>query len=432
MNCQVLSTLYVKANGEILCECDAGEAVSLGQVALSADWSVADVLNNEQYAHIRKAFAASSPPWGDVCHACAFLRANERLADTLAEKRITKMQVEPSLHCAISCPCCSRHRQIKQRTGPHVLDLVLFERLLESCRDSGYRVDFIEYCGQGEPLSHPEFAKVVSTARAVLPAAKQRLITNGNYVFADVVCSGSLDEIYVSCDGVYQESYGSYRINGSVEKALKFMSDAKSSHHPAPLVVWKYILFEFNDSDEELVAAQKKAMEMGIDAISFIVTHTRFKSHRFDSERLKAIPVVAPITVLDRTPIHDGVNVVGQPVGPRDSRLASFLRYSDCVLDEVRLVGKQYLTVRGWAIAKDGKEIEALAILCDNREVGKATIGLPRPDVMATYRCSSRAKPGFFLITQLDRPLGPVVSIVARIVLGRDRRDDFEVLYRFS
>jgi hypothetical protein len=173
-------------------------------------------------------------------------------------------------------------------------------------------------------------------------------------------------------------------------------------------------------------------MEMGIDAISFILTHTRFKSHRFDSGRLEAIPVVAPITVLDRTPIHDGVNVVGQPVGPRDSRLGPILKYSECVVDEVRLVGKQYLTVRGWAISKQGKEIEALTIFCDSREVGRATTGLPRPDVMANYPDSSGAKPGFFLTTQLDRPLGRVVSIVARMILGRDQCEDFEVLYRFD
>lgn len=421
----------MKANGEIPCECDAGESISLGWAQPSKEWSIEDVIHGRQYTQIRTAFRAGTLPWSDVCHSCAFLRTKELLLDNLAQKRITKIQIEPSLHCTISCPCCNRHRQIRERRKPHILDIAVFEQLLKSCRDSDYRVDFVEYCGQGEPLSHPEFPTLVSLARSILPNTRQRLITNGNYNFESALGGSLPDEIYVSCDGVYQESYGQYRINGSVDMALEFMSNAKSSCDSAPLVVWKYILFEFNDSDEELIAAQKKAMEMGIDSISFILTHTRFKSHRFDTDRINAVPVVTPITMVDRTPIHDGINVAGKPAGPNDSRLARLLRYTDCAIDEARLVGKEHLTVRGWAIGKHGRDIEGLSILCNGRKIGEATIGLPRPDVVASYPDAQHSKPGYFMTARLDQPLGRVVSVVAHIRLDKKRTEEFEVVFRF-
>lgn len=56
MNCDILSTLYVKSNGEILCNDDFGERVSLGSCRQSADDpDIHQTLNNDRYQHIREA-----------------------------------------------------------------------------------------------------------------------------------------------------------------------------------------------------------------------------------------------------------------------------------------------------------------------------------------------------------------------------------------
>jgi len=62
MNCKTLSTLFVRANGEIVCEDDNGLKISLGEVFSTDEWSIGNIFDNEKYQHIRKALAMGFPP----------------------------------------------------------------------------------------------------------------------------------------------------------------------------------------------------------------------------------------------------------------------------------------------------------------------------------------------------------------------------------
>jgi hypothetical protein len=76
----------------------------------------------------------------------------------------------------------------------------------------------IEYAGQGEPLAHPRFPGLVDLGRALFSETRQRLITNGNYDYSARTGRRAPDEIYVSCDGAFQESYEKYRIGGDEKR----------------------------------------------------------------------------------------------------------------------------------------------------------------------------------------------------------------------
>ncbi len=179
----------------------------------------------------------------------------------------------------------------------------LFDRLIASCADAGFRIDEIEYCGQGEPLSNPHFSEFVRLARSAYPGALQRLITNGNYDFGQALKGQILDEVVVSCDGLWQSSYEQYRVHGSVSLALQFMADAASLEGSSrPFVVWKYILFEFNDSPEELLAAQEKAVLLGVDKLVFVVTHSKFRSRRWTVANAGELPISRSLARVTWTP----------------------------------------------------------------------------------------------------------------------------------
>ncbi len=109
----------------------------------------------------------------------------------------------------------------------------------------------------------------------------------------------------VSCDGVYPESYARYRIGGKVERPLQFMRDAmKDTCQFPPIVVWKYILFEWNDSFEEIRAAQELAQEIGVTALLFVYTHSAGKSQRYTLNNPGDFPILAPNVNINATPIH--------------------------------------------------------------------------------------------------------------------------------
>ncbi|MCC7201167.1 MAG: radical SAM protein [Nitrospirae bacterium] len=301
MNCEILNTLYVKSNGDIPCNCDFGEQILLGKVAPDEpSWNILNVLTNEKYAHIRKTLASGTMPWGDICGKCAFIRGNESLTDYLAQKKIRKIQIEPSLACNLRCPCCSNQTHRKTRPKQHLMTLEVFKVLMSSLTQNSYLTESIEYCGQGDPLMHPKFVEFVKIARLYYPSAIQRLITNGNFDYCKTMNNELIEQLYVSCDGVFQGSYEKYRIGGSVDKAIKFMKDAKKSGNVRKLI-WKYILFEFNDSNEELIAAQHLANSIGVDLLMFVFTHSQFKSIKYKPETISELPIIYPIVTTNHT-----------------------------------------------------------------------------------------------------------------------------------
>lgn len=307
MNCEILHTLYVRTNGDVPCNDDAGEPLLLGLIRPEmTSWSASELLFNHRYRHIRDSLARGQMPWPDTCGRCAFFRPNEPFADFLAQKAIRKIQIEPTLACRLRCPGCSNQTQVRVRPQPLAMDLGMFERILLSLRRENFSVAEIEYCGQGEPLLHPAFPEFVRLARRHFPATAQRLITSGNFDFQTATGGERIDEVIVSCDGAFPASYERYRIGGDIEVALRFLRDAQAAvvAHGRGRVAWKYILFEWNDSTPELQAARDLATELGLEWLLFVYTHSAGKSRRYTTDNLAAFPVVGPNVTTNATPIH--------------------------------------------------------------------------------------------------------------------------------
>lgn len=268
MNCEILKTLYVKANGVIPCNDDAGEALCLGKVG--NDWSPTKFFSTT-IEKIRSEFLQGKVPWPGICENCAFLLAEDPKVDDGDSRIIEKFQVEPALACNLKCPACCNQEQIQYAKKPRVMSLETYSLALKALSTEGYQILEIEYCGQGEPLLNRQFSDFVDISRQLFPHAKQRLITNGNADYSEALGGEYIDQIIVSCDGFYQKNYEKSRVGGDIARVLKFILDACSEDEKVrPEVIWKYILFEFNDSDDELNAAQNMANEVGVDTLIFV------------------------------------------------------------------------------------------------------------------------------------------------------------------
>ena len=434
MNCRILNSLYIRANGEIVCDCDAGKEFSLGKVFSKDEWSINDILDNEKYDHIRISFSMGFPPWKDICINCALFNSGALFVDNLKNKEIRTIQIETSLKCNLSCGGC--RLEINKRPYPHLMDLKVFERLLKSCVESGFKVENIEFCGNGEPLSHPNFSDFVRLAHSIMPEAKQILVTNGNWDYKKSLKDQYLDLIYVSCDGLYQSSYEKYRVNGSVSKALKFMADVKSSNLPKiPIVIWKYILFDYNDSDEELKAAQEKAVEIGVDKLMFVFTHTPHESKRFNNENIHEIPIVSPIVSNFSMEKLTHITQIGKPLNSNDSRNIEdsneISRMIYCVIDDVHISDNNFITIKGWAMDKKSQSIKNISIYCDDQFIGKARFGL-REDVLRAYPELKNDKYGFILNHKLSKPLNSPTKIILQLMTNEGITEDFSVNYLFD
>ena len=204
------------------------------------------------------------------------------------------LQVEPSHRCRLDCPDCPP----KLGGPPHSMPLSFWEALLDNLQRQGVaHIRTIEFNGIGEPLMNPELPQMVALAEQAFPGSERVLTTNGNFDFTDDLGRAPVDTLRVKADGVDQRSYAHYRRGGSLAEALEFLEEAASSRDRRGTprrVEWRYILFRWNDSDEEIRTAARMAAELGVDC-HFELSFGRRASRRFTSDNLdEALSGLAP------------------------------------------------------------------------------------------------------------------------------------------
>jgi len=428
VNCLITRRLYIRANGDIPCYDDAGDRTILGRVSEADDWTIQSVFDNASYTHVRGSLGRGEAPWPALCGTCAVFRPHESFSDPLASRVLETLLVEPSLACSLRCPACSQHDQIRERPKPFRLRPELFRAALRSLRREGYEIHEIEYCGQGEPLNQPRLRELVDLGREYYPAAPQRLVTNGNFHYDRLLGGVALDDIVVSCDGLYQGSYEKYRVGGDVSRVLQFMADIpKQVGGRRQRVIWKYILFEFNDSDEELRAAQEKAADLDVDCLMFVFTQTNFKSRRYTLANATDFPIFGSNVSVAGTPGHyrnsKSLPLLRGTLEPAVARRPIWRRLGrhsiDCIfmLDDLRQLTATEFALHGWVLSK--QPVGQIQFARNGQSVGTARLGMPRPDVDAAFPAYRNANAGYeFKWRERDIADGP--HTIEATIIGSD------------
>jgi hypothetical protein len=427
VNCRILRALSLKSDGHLSCDDSNGYELNLGRVTATAGWKLERLFTGPLYAHVRRSFSEGRVPWPGTCETCDLFSAGEAPADTL--NRELEVRVEPTLECRLRCPSCKRGKEAAQRNaGEWFLDPGVLRRLLEECRDTGRRVPLISYLGWGEPLEHPRFDELVGVGREVLPTAAQELTTIGHADFRRSVRGAVLDRIIVSCDGVTQAAYERYRKGGDLAAALRFMGDAKRHAAGAPVVQWKYIVFEHTDAEEDLLEAQRLADALGVDSLLFILTNSKGRSPRFTPANLGEFPLVSPRArvspaaalqravapaELDRGRTHDGYRGGGA-----------------CFVDSARLTAAGLLQLEGWALGPDGGPVERLDVRVHGRFAGSVRPEVERRDVMLARLAGKGTRCGFVALAPVRPEAGEAVVDV--VTHAGERRERFAFAFRWS
>jgi len=396
MNCDILSTLYVKSNGEILCNDDFGERVSLGSCRQSADDpDIHQTLNNDRYQNIREALKNDRTPWPEVCENCSFFRPDEPYSNDLLQKRIIqKIQIEASLACALKCPECSNLIQIKTRSGGRHFTPEMMADLLGDLKENHYQIRSIEYCGQGEPLNNPRFPELLATARKIYPDTLQRVITNGNHDFAKTINSEYVEETVVAIDGAFQESYEKYRVKGSITKAFKFLNDAIACQKPkGGIVVWKYVLFETNDSERELLEAQRLGDEFGVTRLWFVHSHTGNRSKKYTYDNPHTIPIQYSNVKIDSHPSYfrHAITIIPDELPHKITGNDSIK--CTIAVDRVVIHENGSINISGWANSQT--KLSHVTLEIEDQKVGDLAFVVRRPDAGELYPVFSEVLCGF-------------------------------------
>ena len=190
----------------------------------------------------------------------------------------SRMYIECTAACNISCTeaCCAPETGITKTRQTGMLDFDLFTRVVDEAGPGLVRIDFFNY---GEAFLHKRAIEMCEYIKGRFPHIYLYTSTNG-LMFTEEsarrLARSGIDEVTFSVDGASQESYEKYRQRGKFDIAirnLRAMADEKRrAGRDLPVLNWRYILFNWNDSDEEMDRARKLAMEIGIDRLSWEIT----------------------------------------------------------------------------------------------------------------------------------------------------------------
>ena len=158
-----------------------------------------------------------------------------------------------------------------------MLDFDLFTRVIDEAGPSLGRVDFFNY---GEAFLHKRAVEMCEYIKTKFPHIYLYTSTNGLALTEEqarrLVQSG-IDEVTFSIDGATPESYVQYRQRGDFEKAIANLprpwpTRSAGSGRDVPFINWRYILFTWNDSDEEMALARRLAADIGVDRLCWEIT----------------------------------------------------------------------------------------------------------------------------------------------------------------
>ncbi|WP_043630719.1 radical SAM protein [Desulfovibrio sp. TomC] len=192
--------------------------------------------------------------------------------------RIRQLVIEPTCICNLQCNGCMQSRHdISESRDSNFLDLDFVDKWLSA---SPHSVEAIRLYNYGETFLHTGAIDFIRKTKQKKPSLTIDVATNGLKLDTpqkriNLVRSG-VDILYFSIHGGREASIQNYMTNAfSYSKILEIIADLtrlkaiyKTNN---PKLVWKYLLFSWNDSADEIKEAMDQAWRVGINDMVFVV-----------------------------------------------------------------------------------------------------------------------------------------------------------------
>ncbi|WP_406651272.1 4Fe-4S cluster-binding domain-containing protein (plasmid) [Aliisedimentitalea scapharcae] len=294
MDCHSNHSVFLRANGSLACWCDAGSKLTLKAYDPTVNYSK-DVVFGPVFSGLRGKLQKGEMPFPDYCRDCMVLASGACFNRQWEEKKeIHIFQVEASIACILECPGCMTLAARKKNHGrPWHLEVEIFEKYLSDFKNDGVSIRTIDFQGHGEPLLNRNVWKMAGLAKSYFPQANITMCTVAHGKYDRSQIHSGIDEVMFAIDGIDQKSFEENRIRGNFDKAYTFMKSfcqGVINEGREIKTIWKYILFDCNNSPEQLIRAQEMAAEAGVQEILFVNTQLGPKSSKVFS--LDEIPKV--------------------------------------------------------------------------------------------------------------------------------------------
>ena len=294
-------TVVLSCDGTIVCGC--GDAFNENPMGDARQESVLDIWRGDGFQRMRRGMQGGRP--APFCYRCGLMEIHPMDFQPpdlpiVPDAYPRELYVEPTIVCNLRCPqpACIPE-EVYDTRSIRMLPFDTYKKVLDEVGPHLERMVFYNY---GESFIHPDAFRMLRYAKDVNPRIWIWTSTNGHYFdnpekVRALVDSG-IDEIQFSIDGATQGAYEQYRKRGRLAKVLDgiraIVEERERRGTPGPWILWNYILFRWNDSDEQMELARSLAIELGVDRLTWTTTDqplgmpsTRFVPGSRDYERIR-------------------------------------------------------------------------------------------------------------------------------------------------
>ncbi len=178
-----------------------------------------------------------------------------------------KLSFDPTSVCQLKCPLCPTGQRSNGRSKG-AMEFSNYKKTVDSMAPYLYEIDLNNW---GEPFLNKDLIKMVEYAHR--KRIRTSINTNLNVALsekeaADLVKAG-LDVLYISMDGLTQETYEKYRVGGNLQRVWDnialVVKKKKQLGKKKPRIVWQFLVSKYNEHEVPKLQAVKE--KLGVDEL---------------------------------------------------------------------------------------------------------------------------------------------------------------------
>ena len=168
------------------------------------------------------------------------------------------IKIDPSPICNLRCPDCKQSNPEFKKKFNEKMTLTL-DNLKKVIEPISSQLLGVSLSLNGDPFTNKHISELISYLHK--KKISVNFPTNFSVEFSDdeinSIISSGLDTLYISLDGTNEDSYKKYRVGGNFElvknNVIRFQGIKRKLKTKRPNLIWKFVVFEHNRDEVELV-----------------------------------------------------------------------------------------------------------------------------------------------------------------------------------
>lgn len=176
----------------------------------------------------------------------------------------TRISIETGNICNLRCPLCPTGQK-KEGISRGFMSFENYRKIIDELSDDLLLVRLYNW---GEPLLNRDIVSMIKYAhdRGIGVTISSNLNTPGPELAREILIAG-LQKIFVSCDGISEETYSKYHVGGSFEQVMENLKLLIRTKAEIPgcntRIIWLFHVFRHNQHEVE--KAVQMASELGVE-----------------------------------------------------------------------------------------------------------------------------------------------------------------------